>query len=182
MTLDLTDTDGTVDQVFDIKYNRTQVATFRMAAACINNEHYHLCAVWGVAGQVSSSAGWADGDWLSLRGALRDHAATAFTQVRSHMTLPRVYKKKKKNKTCAIPSCCFFIYLVNVMYTFSRTHATEFPFNSSQTRKTALENKKYLMTKENVIQALNTEKTFKFIFVFIFFLQFNFQLFLNKAS
>lgn len=65
VTLDLTDTDGTVYQVFDnrsrssadIKYHRTQVATFRMAAACINNEHYHLYAVWGVAGQVSSSTG-----------------------------------------------------------------------------------------------------------------------------
>lgn len=74
-----------------------------------------------------------------------------------------------------------FVYLVNIIYTFSRTHATEFHIYSSQTIKTALENEdkenKNLVTKQSVIQVLNTEKTFKFFF-FSFLLLFFFKFYL----
>lgn len=96
--------------------------------------------------------------------------------------------RDKITRRCAIATGFVFIHVVNVIYTVSRTHATDFSFNSSQMRKkqllrtTTKKKTRRLRKMSSRFWTLRNIQVIFFICIITFSLQFVFQLFLNKAS
>lgn len=91
---------------------------------------------------------------------------------RSFIWLSRL-KKKKSLALYPNCTCCSSFYLVNIIYTLSRTHATEFQIYSSQIIKTALQNKstRWLRKMSSRLWTLRKHSSFFLLFfIYVFFL------------